>query len=71
MQVSLPKPNFHGFMANFAIANYNAICKMYGSDPNVPFEGKECTCFYHWEESLRIYTKKKQKFAFQEDHITS
>jgi hypothetical protein len=33
----LPKPNFHGFMADLTGTNYNAICKVYGGDPNVFF----------------------------------
>ncbi len=35
-------------MVAAASANYNAIHKMYGGDPNVPLKGKERTCFYHW-----------------------
>jgi hypothetical protein len=66
----LPKTNFHGFMANVTIMNYNVICKVYGGDPNVPLEGKKHTCFYHWEESLWIHTKKLMFLTFQ-DHITS
>jgi hypothetical protein len=50
----LPKPNFHVFMVAFASVNYIAICKLYGGDPNVPLENKECTSFYHWEENLQI-----------------
>jgi hypothetical protein len=48
MWVGLPKPYFHGIMVVAASANYNAIHKMYGGDPNVPLKGKERTCFYHW-----------------------
>jgi hypothetical protein len=45
-------------MVVVASANYIAIHKIYGGDPNVPLKGKERTCFYHWEESLQIHTKK-------------
>jgi hypothetical protein len=65
----MPKLNFHGFMADVARVNYNATCKVYNGDPNVPLEGKECTCLYHWEESLQIHTKKLTLLTFQEDHI--
>lgn len=69
MQVGLPKPNFHGFMANATSANYNATHKVYGGDPNVPLEGKEHTCFYNWEESLWIHIEILIFLAFQDDHV--
>jgi hypothetical protein len=56
-------------MVDVVNVNYNAICKMYNGDPNVPFEGKECTLFYHWEESLQIHKKNLIFPTFQEDHI--
>jgi hypothetical protein len=36
----LPKFDFHGFMVDVISVNYNAICNVYGGDPNVPLEGK-------------------------------
>ncbi len=30
-------------MVDVTSANYNEICKLYGGDPNIPLEGKECT----------------------------
>jgi hypothetical protein len=68
MHVGLFKPNFHGFMVDAMSANYNVIHKVYGGDPNVLLEGKECTCFYHWEESLQIHTKNLILLIFQEHH---
>ncbi len=32
-------------------------------------EGKECRCFYHWEENLWIHTKNFIFLVFKEDHI--
>jgi hypothetical protein len=46
-------------MVATASANYNTIHKVYGGDPNVPLKGKECICFYHWEESLQIHRERR------------
>ncbi len=44
-----PKPNFKGFMADSAQANWNAIKIVYGSrDPLVRMVDKECICLFHW-----------------------
>jgi hypothetical protein len=51
MRVMLPKHDFHGFMVNATSVNDNAIHNTYDGDPNVPLEGKECTCFYHLDRT--------------------
>jgi hypothetical protein len=43
-----PKPNFKGFMANSAQANWNTIKIVYGlGDLFVRTIDKECTCLFH------------------------
>jgi hypothetical protein len=43
----IPHPNFIGFMADSAQANWNVIHIVYGSeDPKVSMEGRERTCFF-------------------------
>ena len=47
------KPNFKGFMADSAQANWNAVQIVYGSgDPKVPIKNRERTCLLHWITSL-------------------
>lgn len=55
----IPKPQFKGFMADSAQANWNAVREIYGSgDYTVPMEGRERTCLFHWAQSLEQHTKK-------------
>ena len=55
---SIPHPNFKGFMADSAQANWNAVRIVYGSgDPKVMMEGRERTCFFHWKQSLEKHTR--------------
>jgi hypothetical protein len=35
-------------MVDVVNTNYNEIHKVYGGDPNIPLEGKECTYLYDW-----------------------
>jgi hypothetical protein len=51
MWARLPKHDFDVFMVDATSVNDNAIHNIYDGDPNVPLEGKECTCFYHWERA--------------------
>ena len=54
----IPMPQFRGFMADSAQANWNAVRIVYGSgDPKVPIEGHERTCYFHWTQSLEKHTK--------------
>ena len=64
-------PNFKGFMADSAMANWNAVCIVYGSgSANVEMENRERTCLLHWSTSLHRHTQKYIKEALQQQHIT-
>ena len=39
---------FAGWMANAAMANFNAVMRAFDEDPNVAILGKERTCAFHW-----------------------
>src|ERR1700738_1163803 len=55
---NVSQPNFKGFMANSAQANWNAIRIVYGNgDASMPMENKERTCLFHWTQSLEKPTK--------------
>ena len=48
----ITSPQFQGFMADSAQANWNAIRIVYGGgDPKVPMVGRERVCFFHWTQS--------------------
>ena len=50
-------PNFKGFMADNAMANWNAVLIVYGSgSSNVEMEKCERTCLLHWSTSLHKHT---------------
>ena len=50
-------PNFKGFKADSAMANWNAIRIVYGSgSANVGMENRERTCLLHWSTSLHKHT---------------
>jgi hypothetical protein len=54
-----PKPNFKGFMANIAQANWNAIKIVYSlKDPSFKMVDKEHACLFHWTQSLNKHTKQ-------------
>ena len=62
--------NFKGFMADSAQANFNAVRKIFGSgDKNVPMDGKERTCQFHWSMALDRHTKQLIKPELQARHI--
>ena len=62
-------PQFQGFMADSAQANWNAIRIVYGSgDPKVPMPGREHTCYFHWSQSLEKHTKQYIKHNLQDQH---
>ena len=51
--------NFKGFMADSAQTNFNSMRKIFGlEDKNVPMEGKERTCKFHWSMALNRHTKQ-------------
>jgi len=59
-------PNFKGFMADSAMANWNAIYIVYGNgSANEKMENHERTCLLHWSSSLHKHTQKHIKEAFQ------
>ena len=61
--------NFKGFMANSAGANWNAVCKIYGSgDPQTKMPDRERTCLLHWTTSMNRHTDNHIKKEFQEQH---
>ena len=64
-------PNFKGFMADSAMANWNAVRIVYGNgSANVEMENRERTCLLHWSTSLHRHTQKYIKEALQHQHIT-
>jgi hypothetical protein len=65
----MEKPNFKGFMADSAHANWNAVQIVYGSgNPKVPMENRERTCLLHWTTLLNRYTHKHIKPDMQDQH---
>ena len=64
-------PNFKGFMADSAMANWNAVRIVYGSgSANVEMVNRERTCLLHWSTFLHKHTQKYIKEPFQHQHIT-
>jgi hypothetical protein len=64
------KPNFKGFMANRAQANWNAMRIVYESkDPLVKMINKECICLFHWIQSFDKHIKQLIKPEFLDQHI--
>ena len=64
-------PNFKGFIANSAMANWNAVRIVYRSGiASEKMENRERTCLLHWSTSLHKRTQKHIKEAFHQQHIT-
>jgi len=64
-----PKPNFKGFMADSAQTNWNVVKIVYGlGDPFVKMVDKECTCLFHWTQSLNKHTKQLIRPELQDEH---
>jgi hypothetical protein len=62
-----PKPNFKGFMADSAGANWHAVRKVYGNgNVNDKMEGRERTCLFHWTKCLERVTIAHIKPEYQE-----
>jgi hypothetical protein len=56
---NVAKPQFKGFMADSAQANWNAVRIIYGSGKKEePMEDQERTCQFHWTQSMVKYTNK-------------
>jgi hypothetical protein len=63
------EPQFKGFMADSAQANWNAVRIMYGSgDPKTPMKDRERTCLFHWTQSLEKHTKADIRPDLQAQH---
>jgi hypothetical protein len=53
------KPNFKGFMADSAQANWNAVRVVYGNgNKEDQMEDRERTCQFHWTQSMVLHTEK-------------
>ena len=69
-QHGLEDVNFKGFMADNAQANFNAVRRIFGSgDKNIPMEGKERTCQFHWSMALDRHTRQLIKPELQAKHL--
>jgi hypothetical protein len=65
----VPNPNFKGFMADSAQANWNVVRIVYESgDSKVEMNHRERTCLLHWSTSLHCHTQKLIKSDFQHQH---
>jgi hypothetical protein len=65
----ISKPQFKGFMANSAQANWNAVRIIYRSgDAKILMEDRERTCLFHWTQSLEKHTKADIRPDLQEQH---
>jgi len=63
----LANPNFKGFMAHSAMANWNVVRIVYsnGSVDEI-MENRKRTCLLHWSISLHKHTQKYIKGTFQQ-----
>lgn len=53
LENDIPIVNFKGFMVDSAHANWIVMMKVYNDgDSNIPLEGRECTCLFHWSANL-------------------
>ena len=65
----VPSPQFQGFMADSAQANWNAVQIVYGSgDSKVPMLSRERTCYFHWSQNLEKHIKQYIKHDLQDQH---
>ena len=62
-------PDFAGFMADEARANWNAIRAVYNGGQDNIMEGRERSCLFHWKQSLQKYTRKLIPAEKQQEHI--
>jgi len=69
-QHRLVDPSFKGFMADSAMANWNAMRIVYSSGkPDEMMENREKTCLLHLSTSLHKHIQKHIKKAFQNQQI--
>ena len=61
-------PDFAGFMADEAQANWRAVRMVYNKGPDNVMDGRERSCLFHWEQSLHIHTQKHVNVKNQDEH---
>ena len=62
-------PNFKGFMADNAQANWNAVRILYGNgNKEDPMEDRERSCLFHWTQNMVAYTQKHFPEELWEQH---
>jgi hypothetical protein len=65
----IPNPQFKGFMADSAQANWNAVRIIYGNgNPADRMEDRERTCFFHWSQSFEKHNKQFIAEEFRDQH---
>ena len=64
-----PRPDFAGFMADEAGANWISIRTVYNGGPDNILLGREHSCLFHWEQSLHKHTNKYVLPALRTRHI--
>ena len=65
----IPNPQFMGFMADSAQANWNALRIIYGNgNPKDPMVDRERTCYFHWSQSFEKHNKQYIAEEFREQH---
>jgi hypothetical protein len=56
-------------MVDNAQANWNVVQIVYGTrNPTMKLIDKECTCLFHWIQSLNKHTKQLIALEFQDWH---
>ena len=61
-------PDFYGFMADEAGANWCAVRTVYNGGPHNKMGEREKTCLFHWEQSLVMHTEKYVYDNFKDEH---
>ena len=62
-------PNFKGFMADNAQANWNAVRILYGNgNKEDKMEDRERSCLFHWTQNMVQYTEKYFPEELREQH---
>lgn len=64
-----PAADFARFMSDEAGANWIAIRTVYNGGPDNVLEGRECSCLFHWEQSLQKHTKKLVLPQHRQKHL--
>ena len=67
-QSGFPIPEFRGFMADEANANWIAVRTVYFGGAKKTQPDKERSCTFHWEQSMVRHTQKCIRPSSQEEH---